>query len=1208
MKTPKLPLRYLITLSLLVLMTSIAGLAQQQSALLLYKSSEEASPGVTRLAMKVEPILKKLGFQAQYYDIDQGLPASVQASVIVTWYSTPKIGDPEAYVDWLASQIAQGRKVVVLGNFGAHTKDGKTWMTNESLNRFFYPFGLEYGAAYTGDTNVLRITKQELPAKQPVPVNYYLLFKSVNPSNAVYLEVERSDMADSKSALVVRTPYGGMAQETYVDNLDLEAFLKDIVQAKKLAASTSKKLLGLYKSSEGVDEHTNFLARFVAPALFDLGYGIDYYNIDQGLPSDAQMAGYSGVISWYTTADMVKADDYVNWLLAQNEANRRVIILGNFGAFAENIPSAGGTVKRFLQSPEYNRFFYPFGLEFRGGWTPEKQNVEVENEDTSVMTWLEPSQVGHYYWMRSVHPDNKVFLTLKRKDLSDGDSAVVVATPKGGFALESYVLGTDPATKQPRMHLDLKKFLSAALTLQATHQVDLKPDLASLKSKPALPTLALPALGGDGVYPADVTPQSRKLLAFYQSSVEEDQTTNPTALAGQMVLEHLGFVVAYHDLDAPTLPSMEEMKSYRGIVVWLTSSSVTHAREFDAWLLENIKAGRKVALIGDYNLREKSTLSLVSPVNFYAAFGLHYDPLGNAPLISNIKGQGTVRNVAPKDPKVVRERADWLNFERPIKWDDKDIKNNWALVQSVWPDNEIGLTVSQANGASDVLVHSKTGSVCLGPFANYDKGFDRSQLTESAEQKKGAKMAQPEKVSINEWRIDPFLFFAKAFGADELPKPDFTTLNGSRIYYAHIDGDASGGISLIDRASLNSEMMLKRVLSKLNLPITVSFVTKDVEKRKDDHYWRELSVAQKIMKLPNVEPACHTYSHPFDWRKGDLEIDDSHGDDFNLKRKPIDLNQEIRHAIDFIDEVCPPEKRCNIFLWSGKCNPKPEALKMVRDTGIINMNGGESVIEENHPLIGGVAPLIGEVDGETQFHVSAAGDYYFTNSWTGPYDGLKHLPFYYDATDKPRRLRCINVYFHFYLAEREPGLYGLDVAFKDVLARKPAPMFASDYAEILRDWTETEIGKDQSGRFYVKNEGICDTVRFDKDKRYPDLAKSVGVIGFNRYNDDLYVHLDGSGEARIALTDTPPKGPYVVRYTHRVHNWKATPELITFDTEGQGPVHLELTGLVPASSYRIEAGSIEGVASTDAQGTLVWESQYDGYRVKRKVRIRKVTK
>ena len=444
---------FLTLVALCVLFTLNSGFAQERRALLLYKSSEEGV-SASRVATKVEPILKSLGLTSSYHDIDSGLPPAGNAELIVTWYASPRLADPEAYVDWMARQIGEGKKVVILGNFGAHTKDEVTWMTNESLNRFFYPFGLSYGAAYTGDPQVMKLSRVVAPAKAPSPLNYYLLFSNANPDNKIYLEVERTDLANSKSALVVQTPFGAMAPETYVDNLDLKAFLAATVQAKSKAAAVPKKLLGLYKSSEGVDARSNFLARFVAPTLFDLGYAIDYYDIEQGLPDDAKMTAYNGVITWYTTPELSKAGDYILWLSQQLDAGRRVVILGNFGAFAEDIASSAGKVRRYLQSPEYNRFFYPFGLEFRGAWTPEKKSVRVAQKDSEVMTWLEPNHVGHYYWIRSVHPDNKHFLTVTREDLQDGESAVVVATPQGGLALESYVLSTDPATQQPRMHLD----------------------------------------------------------------------------------------------------------------------------------------------------------------------------------------------------------------------------------------------------------------------------------------------------------------------------------------------------------------------------------------------------------------------------------------------------------------------------------------------------------------------------------------------------------------------------------------------------------------------------------------------------------------------------------------------------------------------------------------------------------------------------------
>lgn len=1189
--------------SLCLLMLLMPTRAQGKKALLLYKGSEEGV-SASRVATQVDPILKSLGYTSTYHDIDTGLPGGDGAEVIVSWYASPKIADPEAYVDWMASQISQGKKVIVLGNFGAHTKDGATWMTNESLNRFFYPFGLSYGAAYTGDSGVLRVTREAAPAKAPTPTNYYLQFTSVNPENQVFMEVERSDQANSKSALVVQTPFGAMAQELYVNNLDLPAFLKSAVSAEKRAAATDKRLLGLYKGSEGVDARTNFIARFVAPTLFDLGYGIDYHDIEKGLPGPDMMAKYAGVVSWYVTPDLDKAGNYIDWLAGLIDQDKRVVILGNFGAFAEDVHSSAGDVRRFLQSPEYNRFFYPFGLEFRAAWTPEKRKVRVAKKDPSVMVWLEPGHVGHYYWIRSLHPENQQYLTVTREDLQDGESAVVVATPHGGLALESYILTTDPSTNQPRLHLDLKKFLQQSLTLKATTAKELKPDLADLKSRPPLPARTHPELGGDGKYPADVVPFKRKVLAFYQSSANETPDTNHTALAAQTILEHLGMVVIYHDLDDPNLPSMQEMESYRGIVFWAGAEAIPEARALDRWLQENVVAGRRLVLLGNYEIREKSNLSLVNPQGLYAALGVHYDPVGNAPVIANVKGVNKFNKVAPRNPQVIQQKPGWMDFERKLDFNDKDLKSPWHLVHSISPESEVGLTVSNAGTPSDVVVVSKTGGLVLGSFANQNPEGKRENRAEiSAKDNDGKPVAE---ISDDApWRIDPFLFFSKALNIVDAPTPDFTTLNGSRIYYSHIDGDAFGGISHLDFSSLNGEIMLKRVLQKVPLPITVSFVTKDIESRLNERYSRELEVAQEIFRLPNIEPASHTFSHPFNWELGDLTIDE-HSDGLKLTRSKIDLDKELTHSLDFIDKLCPPEKRCEILLWSGKCNPQPEAITLVREKGLPNMNGGESTFSSKMPHLSRLMPLFGEVGGETQFHVSAAGDFFYTDSWTRNYDGMKELVDYFTITESPRRLRCLNVYYHFYLAEREPGIQGLEVAYQDVLRRDPAPMFASEYADLLRDYLETKVGTDSQGRIYMANSGRANTLRLDNDKRYPDFSKSQGVIGFNRVNDDLYLHLDGKGEARLALTTTPPTSPYLEKFTHTVKDWTATPAAISFTASGQGPVHLVIRNLAPSADYRIAIRSAEATVRTDEKGTLVWRGRFDGYRQSFPIRIGKV--
>ena len=153
------------------------------------------------------------------------------------------------------------------------------------------------------------------------------------------------------------------------------------------------------------------IVKFAQKPLFDLGYTIDFYDINSGFPSEEKMASYQAVLSWYQGPEMKGAAKYAEWLRQQMEAGRKVLILGNYGAFSEDVPTAAGPATRYLLIDEYNRFFYPFGLEFRAAWTPD------------------------------------------RADLDEGAASVVVATPHGGLALESYILKEAPGKLDPDFHV-----------------------------------------------------------------------------------------------------------------------------------------------------------------------------------------------------------------------------------------------------------------------------------------------------------------------------------------------------------------------------------------------------------------------------------------------------------------------------------------------------------------------------------------------------------------------------------------------------------------------------------------------------------------------------------------------------------------------------------------------------------------------------------
>ncbi len=95
-------------------------------------------------------------------------------------------------------------------------------------------------------------------------------------------------------------------------------------------------MLVLYKSSEGFNERTNPF-RVLGQNHFDsTSYNFDYHNIEESLPVNEEMMQYAAIITWYTTPVMINPEDYIEWLVSQIFHKRKLIIIGNLGAYSED--------------------------------------------------------------------------------------------------------------------------------------------------------------------------------------------------------------------------------------------------------------------------------------------------------------------------------------------------------------------------------------------------------------------------------------------------------------------------------------------------------------------------------------------------------------------------------------------------------------------------------------------------------------------------------------------------------------------------------------------------------------------------------------------------------------------------------------------------------------------------------------------------------
>lgn len=942
-------------------------------------------------------------------------------------------------------------------------------------------------------------------------------------------------------------------------------------------AQPSKVLLGLYKSTEKVDQNSNWVKRFVEPEVVKLGYTMEFKDITQGLPSEAEMARYYGVVTWYQTSSMENAAAYCKWLLAQIEAGRKVIILGTLGAFQELDLKSEPHTERWLLPYEYNQFLYPFGLEFKGMWTKDPKVLQISTRDPEGIPWIEPQHLGHYFWLQPVSPEDKVYLGVRRTDMPDSESAFIARTPYGGYVLESYLFKDVTGRGEYRWHFNLPMFLKDCLSFKPKALP--KPAALTVTPSALKPIPAAATLPRVAALPAGTQELKRKILAFYQRDLRETTGRNRIHDICETTLNHLGLVVEFRALEDP-LPTDAEMAEYRGVMQWLGSNSIAGAQKYTEWLKAQMDAGRLVVILGDYGaFADVDLKTQVNATPTLAALGLEYKPIPPASL--SFGRDGVSRTM--ETPEIIMADPAMMKGEQPLNLQDRDLVKGWPTYVSTNPANKVYLRVKDKEGqVTDAVVVTPKGGFVAGDFLMYIPPT-LPPRPESNDSKGALTSAVAETTELSRFRLDPFLFFAQAFQVEDLPCPDVTTLNGSRIYFSHIDGDAMHGISLIDRASLNAEMLYREVLEKFKLPVTVSFVTSNLEFRSTPTYQRELAIARKILALPWVESASHSQTHPFNWREGDLQ---RVGDGVKLEKKPPQNEVEIGHSVDLINQlVAPKNKPVELFLWSGNCQPSADQIAYCDAMGVDNLNGGNPVYDSINPYLGGVTPLYKVVDGERyQFHTAAAGDFYYTGAWTRDYDGMKRLVEYYNYSEKPRRLRPMNLYYHFYLAERELGLVGLRAVFDYVLKQGPAPMFASDYVHIVKDFIVTRMGRDAQGNIVVANAGNLRTVRFDKPGVTVDLARSKGVLGSFRVDKSLYVHLDDSPVHTIAL-GAATAGVSLERASHQVNGWKAG---TSFSLHGTGPGSFTLAGLPPSTSYKVRVAGQSTSLATDASGRLTW--------------------
>lgn len=220
--------------------------------------------------------------------------------------------------------------------------------------------------------------------------------------------------------------------------------------------------------------------------------------------------------------------------------------------------------------------------------------------------------------------------------------------------------------------------------------------------------------------------------------------------------------------------------------------------------------------------------------------------------------------------------------------------------------------------------------------------------------------------------------------------------------------------------------------------------------------------------------------------------------------------------------------------------------------GLLNMNGGETIITKANHSLTAVGPLGISEGGYLQVFAPNQNENRYTNLWTGPFYGYERAIETFELTEQPLRLKPINIYYHTYSASKTGSLKALKKVYDWALKQPVFPVYASTYIRKVTDFHDLAIAFDGEGWRVIGGSEVR-TLRVPKRLGYPNLKRSEGVLGWWDEGDVRYIHLSGALESRLVMDEKPAANISLARANARAQamsgGWRF---------EGFQPLELEL--------------------------------------------------
>ncbi len=666
---------------------------------------------------------------------------------------------------------------------------------------------------------------------------------------------------------------------------------------------------------------------------------------------------------------------------------------------------------------------------------------------------------------------------------------------------ESYYYGFDASTKEYKKVSDSdRSWLDKRVQKVKEHHIPIialdyipssdkktrEDDIKALQKRGFIPYISESDLMGYGV--SSKSAVKRDILIIYNGDHLEDDTIASTNahLFASTPIEYMGYIPVLKDINKPLPKHVKDR--YAGVVIWLEKPALSQVDKLMRWVKEIVDSGVKVLFLGN------SSLVLNHP-------------------ITRELGIITSKNLAKKSSKNrVIKRSDMVGFEI-----EPSIGYYKEMIE-LESDNQPILIYSNSIGQRSILGAKMPWGGYVLSDALMSSFFGDNSM----------------------WIVDPFKMFRSLLELPTILVPDPTTENAKRLAFVHVDGDGSMNRVEHNPKLFSIEVIESDFIKKYKFPQSISLVESETAPygKYPKLSPRLEAAAKKIYSYPYVEGATHTFTHPYFWKK--LEADPTN----EKYRTHWDINytftpkREISDSIKYVNQFIKDKKRkAHTVFWSGDCLPTANVVGYTYKHHITNINGGDTTITNDKPWLQLVQPFGLKLGDYYQVFTGEQNENVYTNDWLGPFWGFRKAIQTYKLTDKPRRFKPIDIYYHFYSASKDASHKALTEVYDWVLQQDVMHIFTSEYPPKVLNFYDASMAN-EGREWLIKGFDALRTIRSTKELGVPDMAKSIGVVGYKVEKARVYISLDEKRKKLISLRDVDDGKSRLVSANARVisHN------------------------------------------------------------------------